>query len=42
VAQCDWVIVGAGSRSAKIKLDPTQLVGLPGFEVVVDLAAEPG
>lgn len=34
----DWVIVGAGSRSAKIKLDPTQLVGLPGYEVVEDLA----
>jgi prolyl-tRNA editing enzyme YbaK/EbsC (Cys-tRNA(Pro) deacylase) len=34
----DWVIVGAGSRSAKIKLDPTQLVGVPGFEVVEDLA----
>jgi prolyl-tRNA editing enzyme YbaK/EbsC (Cys-tRNA(Pro) deacylase) len=38
VLDCDWVIVGAGSRSAKIKLDPTQLVGLPGFEVVEDLA----
>ena len=34
----DWVIVGAGSRSAKIKLDPTQLVGIPGYEVVEDLA----
>lgn len=37
---CDWVIVGAGSRSAKIKLDPAQLVGLDGFEVVDDLAKE--
>ena len=34
----DWVIVGAGSRSAKIKLDPTQLIGIPGYEVVEDLA----
>ena len=34
----DWVIVGAGSRSAKTKLDPTQLVGIPGYEVVEDLA----
>ena len=34
----DWVIVGAGSRSAKIKLDPTQLADQPGFEVVEDLA----
>jgi prolyl-tRNA editing enzyme YbaK/EbsC (Cys-tRNA(Pro) deacylase) len=38
VMMCDWVIVGAGSRSAKIKLDPTQLVGLDGYEVVEDLA----
>jgi prolyl-tRNA editing enzyme YbaK/EbsC (Cys-tRNA(Pro) deacylase) len=28
VKECDWVIVGAGSRSAKIKLDPSQLEGL--------------
>ena len=38
VMTCDWVIVGAGSRSAKIKLDPTQLVGLDGYEVVEGLA----
>ena len=38
VMDCDWVIVGAGSRSAKIKLDPTQLAGRNGFEVVEDLA----
>lgn len=37
----DWVIVGAGSRSAKIKLDPSQLEGLEGFEIVEDLAIEP-
>jgi len=35
---CDWVVVGAGSRSAKIRLDPTQLQGLNGFEFVDDLA----
>lgn len=34
----DWVVVGAGSRTAKIKLDPAQLEGLPGYEVVEDLA----
>lgn len=38
VVDCDWVIVGAGSRSAKIKLDPGQLVGVEGYEVVEDLA----
>lgn len=38
VIDCDWVIVGAGSRSAKIKLDPKQLVGRNGYEVVEDLA----
>lgn len=37
----DWVIVGAGSRSAKIRLDPSQLEGLDGFEIVEDLAMEP-
>lgn len=36
----DWVIVGAGSRSAKIKLDPSQLEGLDRFEVVEGLAKE--
>lgn len=40
VAQPDWVIIGAGSRSAKIKLDPHQFDGLDGFEVVEDLANE--
>lgn len=38
VLECDWIIVGAGSRSAKIRLDPSQLPGLDDFEVVVDLA----
>ena len=38
VMECDWVIVGAGSRSAKIKLDPSQLRGIDGYEVVEGLA----
>lgn len=37
----DWVIVGAGSRSAKIKLDPAQLDDLDGYEIVENLAAVP-
>lgn len=41
VMDCDWVIVGAGSRTAKIKLDPTQLEGLDGYDVVEDLAKAP-
>jgi prolyl-tRNA editing enzyme YbaK/EbsC (Cys-tRNA(Pro) deacylase) len=38
VVECEWVIVGAGSRTAKIRLDPSQLAGLDGFEVVEHLA----
>lgn len=41
VVDRDQVIVGAGSRTAKIRLDPTQLVGLDGYEVVADLATAP-
>jgi prolyl-tRNA editing enzyme YbaK/EbsC (Cys-tRNA(Pro) deacylase) len=41
VLDCDWVIVGAGSRSAKIRLDPSQLEGIVGYEFVEDLAKEP-
>jgi prolyl-tRNA editing enzyme YbaK/EbsC (Cys-tRNA(Pro) deacylase) len=37
----DWVVVGAGSRSAKIRFDPTQLEGQPGYEIVDDLAMGP-
>lgn len=40
VMDCDWIIVGAGSRTAKIRFDPSQLVGIPGYEVVEDLAIE--
>ena len=38
VMERDWVVVGAGSRTAKLKLEPSQLEGLPGFEVVEGLA----
>lgn len=38
VMEKDWVVVGAGSRTAKLKLDPSQLEGLRGFEVVEGLA----
>ena len=34
----EWVIIGAGSRTAKIKLDPGQFIGLEGVEIVEDLA----
>ena len=40
ILDCDWVIVGAGSRSAKIRFDPAQLNGVVGFEFVEDLAAD--
>lgn len=40
VLDVDWIVIGAGSRSAKIRLDPGQLPGLDGFEVVEDLAQE--
>lgn len=44
VTDQDWVIIGAGSRSAKIRLDPAQFAGLDGYEVVEELAksVEPG
>ncbi|HSM44375.1 MAG TPA: YbaK/EbsC family protein [Acidimicrobiia bacterium] len=38
VMEHDWVIVGAGSRTAKIRFDPSQLAGRDGYEVVDDLA----
>ncbi len=34
----DWVVVGGGSRSAKIRLDPDQLIDLSGYEVVEGLS----
>jgi len=41
ILDCARIIVGAGSRSAKISLDPAQLVGVDGYEFVDDLASEP-
>ena len=41
VRDCERIVVGAGSRSAKIRLDPAQLVGVDGYEFVVDLATGP-
>jgi prolyl-tRNA editing enzyme YbaK/EbsC (Cys-tRNA(Pro) deacylase) len=38
VLACERIVVGAGSRSAKILLDPAQLVGVAGYEFVDDLA----
>lgn len=38
VMEQDWIVVGAGSRTAKLKLDPSQLKHLEGYEVVEDLA----
>jgi len=38
VMDLDWVILGAGSRSAKIKVDPRAMLLLPAVEVVPDLA----
>lgn len=34
----DWVVIGAGSRTAKIKLDPAVFAAEPRFDVVEDLA----
>ena len=36
----DWVVIGAGSRSAKIRLDPRQLAGLDGFEILPELGRQ--
>jgi prolyl-tRNA editing enzyme YbaK/EbsC (Cys-tRNA(Pro) deacylase) len=37
----DWVVIGAGTRTAKIRLDPSQFEGLDGFEIVEDLGLRP-
>jgi prolyl-tRNA editing enzyme YbaK/EbsC (Cys-tRNA(Pro) deacylase) len=37
----EWVIIGAGSRTAKIKLDPKQFTLIDEAEVVDDLAVLP-
>ena len=41
VLEHNWVIIGAGSRSAKIKLDPAQFARIDGYEIVEDLARVP-
>lgn len=41
VVRRDWVVIGAGTRSAKIRIDPSQFDGLPGFEIVEGLTQEP-
>ena len=44
VLDCERIVVGAGSRAAKIRLDPSQLVDLDRYEFIDDLAnvsAEP-
>jgi len=41
VMEKDWVVVGAGSRTAKIRFDPSQLADLDGFEVIEGLAKSP-
>jgi prolyl-tRNA editing enzyme YbaK/EbsC (Cys-tRNA(Pro) deacylase) len=40
VMEPDWIVIGAGSRSAKIRLDPGQLTDVDGFEVVEGLATD--
>ncbi|MEX1091686.1 MAG: YbaK/EbsC family protein [Acidimicrobiia bacterium] len=37
VLEKEWVVVGAGTRSAKIKLDPAVFADHPRYEVVPDL-----
>jgi len=41
VMACPWVILGGGSRSLKVKIDPAALAGLPDAQVIDDLATEP-
>jgi prolyl-tRNA editing enzyme YbaK/EbsC (Cys-tRNA(Pro) deacylase) len=41
IMDLDWVIVGGGSRSLKIRVDPAALAALPNAEVIEDLAKEP-
>jgi prolyl-tRNA editing enzyme YbaK/EbsC (Cys-tRNA(Pro) deacylase) len=41
IADLDWVIVGGGSRSLKLKVEPGALAGLPNAEVIEDLAKDP-
>ena len=38
IVDLDWVIVGGGSRSLKLKVHPAALMSLVNAEVVEDLA----
>ncbi len=38
VTACDWVVLGGGSRSMKVKLSPSVFGKVPGAEVVPGLA----
>ena len=38
VMQCEYVVLGGGNRSSKLKVDPAVLLQQPAAEVVVDLA----
>ena len=40
IMDLDWVIVGGGSRSLKLKVDPAALAAMPNAEVIEDLALE--
>ena len=46
IMDLDWVIVGGGSRSLKLKVDPAALAAIPNAAVIEDLAkptpTEPG
>lgn len=38
VMEQEWVVVGAGTRTAKLRFDPAQLADLDAYEVVENLA----
>ena len=40
VLERDWVILGGGNRTSKLRLDPTALSLLPSLRVVAGLAAD--
>lgn len=40
VMEHDWVILGGGSRSLKVKVDPRALTMLPGAELIEGLAVQ--
>lgn len=41
IIDLDWIIVGGGSRSLKLKVAPEALTALPNAEVIQDLAKDP-